>query len=189
MHGMMVEDQDQVPSENITKDEMKALIKKYNNSEHSAIGMTPQEMANNPEAEERYIMKMQARDEKQKRKRLSVGTVVRYITPNRTLAKRRYRFSPQLYTIAELNGNMYTIMATDGTAMIKPRYLLKPASRIELRRMKMARSIQGGISVIKEVHDDQSGVPKNKVRVTFYPDYVDVVPKSNLRSRFNMTDI
>jgi hypothetical protein len=49
MHGMLTDDQDNVPSENITKDEMKALIKKYNNSEHSAIGVTPQERENNPE--------------------------------------------------------------------------------------------------------------------------------------------
>jgi hypothetical protein len=114
---------------------------------------------------------------------LEIGTFVRYILPKKPLEKRRNRVSKDMYKIDSKSGNMYNLMAKDGSVIIRPRYLLIPVSESEKSRLKFAETIEGkNTGVIERVIEN---VGKNKVKVAFkLPDggeYIDVIPKSFIR--------
>ena len=51
--------------------------------------------------------------------------LVRYMLPIKGLTKKRYHYSKEYYKIDSKNGLMSDIIAEDGTAIVKPLYLLK----------------------------------------------------------------
>ena len=84
----------------ITPKRMTKFLSIYNNSYHSAIGCTPQEMFNNKDLEKEYIFKCLEKAEKQRRIKnliLPAGSFVRYILPRHDgITKKRVVF--HLYT-------------------------------------------------------------------------------------------
>jgi predicted RNA-binding protein Jag len=190
---------------NITEERMQELIEAYNNTYHTSIKCSPREMYDNPDLEEEYIVNMLKQRERQRKSvknlELNVGDWVRYILPKADgKTKKRYQHSREMYQIGLKNGNMYTLIAADGTTLHKPRFMLRLCNDEEIKRMKFAGTTGDATSgIIQEVAEDQSGVPKGKVRVLFkmptlkdgtvQEAYVDVVPKTNERSRFNLTGI
>ena len=152
-------------------------------------------MYNNLEFEKEYIFKRLQEREKQRSMNdfeLNVGDLVRYILPRHDgISKKRYRYSKEYYRIESKNGNMYSLIANDGTTIIKPRFLLRKLDQNETERIKMASTIPGKwAGIVKEVLED---IPGNRVRVLFEvpggEDYEDIIPKSFMSSRFNQTGI
>ena len=178
---------------------MTKFLNTYNNKVHSSIGCTPKEMFNNPKLEKEYIFRCIEQSEKQKRIKnlvLPIGAKVHYILPRNNgsmnLMKKRYQVSKEYYIIDDRKGNMYTLMASDGTVITKPRHQIllckKPqtASSYEHEKDKFARTIpgkwNGDVKQIIEYY------PKtNKYKVEFVvpgeKTYIDIIPASYLRGR------
>jgi len=110
----------------ITEKRMRKLLNIYNNSYHGAIDCTPKEMFDNPKKEREYIFKCIANKDKQKEMKdfdLKDGWFVRFIVPKDTF-KKRYQLTKECYKIDSKSGNMYNLIAKDGTTISKPRYQL-----------------------------------------------------------------
>ncbi|KAH0790307.1 Integrase core domain containing protein [Histomonas meleagridis] len=112
----------------ITPKRMEKFLNTYNNTCHTAIRCTPNEMLKDPEKEKKYISKcLEAAENQHKIKDLilPVGAYVRYILPRHDgITKKRFQISRECYKIDERKGNMYTLIAQDGTVMSKPRFKL-----------------------------------------------------------------
>jgi hypothetical protein len=107
---------------------MNKLIGIYNTSLHKGIGMTPEEMENDSGAEKEYII--QKLYDTERRKKISdfdlkPGTWVRYMIP-RTMGKRRYQVTPDIYKIDGKEGQGYRLVARDGTMKTFSRWRLFP---------------------------------------------------------------
>ena len=187
---------------------MTKFLNTYNNKVHSSIGCTPKEMFNNPKLEKEYIFRCIEQSEKQKRIKnlvLPIGAKVHYIlprnngglcprhgVPSMNLMKKRYQVSKEYYIIDDRKGNMYTLMASDGTVITKPRHQLllckKPqtASSYEHEKDKFARTIPGKWNGdVKQIIEYYPKTNKYKVEfeVPGEKTYIDIIPASYLRGR------
>ena len=82
-------------------------------------------MSNDPELEKEYIFKQLEKKDKQENMRdlhLHEGSFVRYIMPRANGKKKRFQYSRECYKIESVNGNMYTLIAQDGTVRDFPRF-------------------------------------------------------------------
>ena len=170
----------------ISEAKMKKLLYAYNNTVHSATKHTPQEMMDNPRLEEEYIencLKHNTQQQAIKDFKLKENDLVRYILPNNQFVKKRYTVSRETYKIESIKGNMYTIIANDGTTMTLPRWRLIKVDTNENKRMGNTLGTNKG--VIDKVLER---VGPNKVRVRFVmPDksvYEDIIKLSELRLPF-----
>ena len=164
---------------------MEKILNTYNNNYHSTIKCTPQEMFNDRNLEKEYILKCMDRSERQKKIKdliLPIGSFVRVILPRHDgITKKRYRVSKECYKIDDRRGNMYTLMAKDGTVVTRPRFKLLPCND---PNVKFAATIvgkwNGNIDKILEYYPK-----KNKYKVRFIvpgqKPYIDVIPVSYLR--------
>jgi hypothetical protein len=101
-----------------TKKKMAKILQIYNTSVHSAIEMTPADMAADPEAEKQYIIDKLYEVERRHKivdYELPVGTWVRFMVPRNQMHKRRFQVSQEFVWIANKQGNSYVCMAKDGT--------------------------------------------------------------------------
>ena len=148
--------------------------------------MTPKEMFENPELEEKYILKML--DQKRVVERLAEGTWVRFILPRNKLEKKRSRLSRERYEVVGYDGNFVIISAKDGSTLTKPRFQLVPCSAAEIEQLEHAESVGKNTGVIKRI---VSKAGPNHYNVIFEgaggKDYPDRVPSSFLRNRLNLT--
>ena len=111
----------------IDRNKMTMLLSLYNNTIHSATGHTPHDMMRNRTLEEDYIDK--CINEKQRQQQISdfkltEGSLVRYYIDNDKMTKRRSNISRETYRIESRAGNIYTIIALDGTTKDLPRWKL-----------------------------------------------------------------
>ena len=111
----------------IDRNKMTKLLKLYNNTVHLSTGFTPAEMCNNKQLEEDYISK--CLDGKQRQQeiadfKLKPGALVRYYIDDDVMNKKRYSTSRETYKIESRSGNIYTIIALDGTTKDIPRWKL-----------------------------------------------------------------
>ena len=167
----------------ISQEKMKALLSSYNTTKHSSTGYTPKEMMEKPELEDAYISKCLEHEYKQrgiKDFKLHKGMLVRYLIPRKVFGKRRYNVSRECYTIDDIAGNIYTIIAKDGTTKDIPRWRLIVVKANENKRIGKTLGTDKGI-VEKVINK----VGPNKVNVRFkMPDgrlYERVIKKSELR--------
>lgn len=170
----------------ISPSKMTKLLNSYNNTVHSSTGHTPKEMMDNTDLEDEYIDNCIANSTRQmaiKNFKLKEGDLVRYIIHYNPHSKKRSEISRETYTIKGVRGNMYTIMATDGTTKNLPRWRLIKVSDTENKRMGTTLGTNRGVieSVLEEVSP-------SKVKVRFVmPDgskYVDTINKRELRLPF-----
>lgn len=167
---------------------MNKLLDIYNNTYHSRINCTPNEMFNNPDMEKEYIFKQEDKREQQTRipdMVLHKGDYVRYILPRANGTKKRFQYSWERYKVVEVNGNMYTIAAKDGTVKNLPRWKLMKAKNVD--SIKWANTIPGKWNgVVKEILDYDNKQQKYHVlfSVPDGEDYEDYVPASYLRGNF-----
>jgi hypothetical protein len=166
---------------------MQKLIGIYNNTYHGSIKHTPQEMFDDKELEQEYIFECIEKQEEQKKLKefeLPIGSFVRYILPKHDgMTKKRFQVSREYYKIDSREGNMYVLMAGDGTVLTRPRSLLIPLKKNEKERMKFAETFPGRwTGVIDRVIEE---VGKRHVRVAFRlpngGEYIDIIPKSYLK--------
>ena len=106
---------------------MTNLLALYNNTIHSSTGHTPLSMLQNMALEEDYIEK--CLNEKQRQQeiqdfKLKEGSLVRYYIDNDRMIKKRSTISREAYRIESRAGNIYTIIALDGTTKDLPRWKL-----------------------------------------------------------------
>ena len=167
---------------------MNKLLDVYNNTYHSRIGCTPYEMFNNPSLEKEYIFDQEDKREQQTSipdMVLHKGDYVRYILPRANGRKKRFQYSWEAYRVVEVNGNMYTIAAKDGTVKNLPRYRLMKVKNMD--SIKWASTVAGNWNgVVKKILDYDN--KRQKYHVVFSvpdgEDYEDYVPASYLRSSF-----
>ena len=169
----------------ISEKRMKKFLTTYNNSYHSSIKCTPKEMFENLELEKEYIYKCLEHQEKQKRIKnliLPINSYVRFILPRHDgITKKRFQISREKYKIEERKGNMYTLIAADGTVITKPRFQLIPCNN---DKIPLAKTIPGkwNGSIEKILSYDKR---TNKYTVLFSvpgkKSYKDVIPASFLR--------
>ena len=178
-----------------TVERMNKLINIYNNTFHSSIKTTPKKMYENRELEEKYILKrLKEREEQRKLQdfELKPGDLVRYILPRHDgINKKRYRYSKEYFKVDSKNGSMYNLIASDGTTIVKPRFLIMKISANEEAKMKLTNTIPGkNVGVIDKVIER---MPNGKLKVNFVmPDgteYEDIIPESYMRNRFNLSGI
>ena len=170
----------------ISPAKMNKLLASYNNTVHSATNRTPKEMQDNPRLEDEYIEECLINSTRQlaiKDFKLKENELVRYILPRAPFEKKRYTVSRETYRIESCNGNMYTIIAQDGTTMTLPRWRLIRVAPDENKRMGNTLGTNRG--VIEKV---LGRAGPNKVRVQFkMPDgskYEDTINITELRMPF-----
>lgn len=170
----------------ISVPKMNKLLEAYNNTVHSATKLTPKEMNDDPKLEDEYINQCLITNTKQqaiKDFKLKVNDLVRYIINYDKFDKKRYTVSRETYKIASINGNMYTIIANDGTTKDLPRWRLIKVENNDNRRM--GNTLETNKGVVEHVY---GRVGPNKVRVRFLmPDgskYDDVIKLTELRMPF-----
>ena len=167
---------------------MKKLIEIYNTTYHSRIKCTPKEMFENQELEKEYIFSQLDKKEKQEEIKdlyLKPGTFVRYILPRANGRRKRYQISRECYKIYSVRGNMYSLIAKDGTVMNLPRFKIMSIAKNE--PIKWAETIPGKWNGI--ITKILSYNPETKkYRVVFHvpdnDDYIDEIPSSYLRGNF-----
>ena len=175
-----------------TEKRMNKLLEIYNSTYHSRIECSPLEMFKNPDLEKEYIFKQLAKKEKQeeiKDLHLHEGSFVRYIIPRANGKKKRYQYSHECYRIEKVNGNMYTLMAKDGTVMNKPRFKISLCNKDGSKpaNMKWADTIPGKWNgLIKNIISFDHRTRKYKVAfvVPDKEDYIDEIPESYMRSNY-----
>ena len=177
----------------ITPKRMTKLLDIYNSTFHSRIGCAPIEMLNNPDLEKEYIFKQSEKREKQeeiKDLHLTEGSFVRYIIPKSNgMNKKRYQYSHECYKIESVRGNMYTLIARDGTVMNLPRFKIMLCQKDGQKpsNIKWADTIPGVWNgEVKEILSFNERTRKYKVVFTVpgKDDYIDEVPESYLRGNY-----
>ena len=165
---------------------MNILLESYNNTVHSSTKMTPKEMMDDPEMEDKYIRKCLERQNQQygiKDFKLNIGDFVRYITDRDRFGKRRFNVSRESYKIDDSLGNIYTIIARDGTTRNLPRWRLIKVNENETKRF--GKTLQTDKGIVEEVLNK---VSNNRVNVRFkMPSgerYTKIINISELRMPF-----
>ena len=183
-----------------TPKRMAKLIDIYNNTPHSRIKCTPKEMFDDANKEKEYIFEqLKKRDKQQGIKDLNIkeGSFVRYILPRSNgMYKKRFQYSWECYKVSSVKGNMYTLMAKDGTVLNLPRFKLMLCAKdgSKPNNIKWADTIpdrwNGEISKIISFNKRT-----NKYKVLFKvpgeDDYIDEIPATYLRGNYPqmLTDI
>lgn len=172
-----------------TNKRMEKLLRIYNTTYHSLIKCSPKEMFDDPSLEKNYIIdQLTKRDQQESIKdlHLNEGSYVRYIIPRANGRKKRYQYSHECFLIAKVSGNMYTLMAKDGTVMTKPRFKISLCNKDGSKpsNMKWAKTIPGKWNgLIKNIISFNPKTKKFKVAfmVPDKEDYIDEIPESFMR--------
>lgn len=177
----------------INPERMNKLLNIYNNTYHSAIKCTPKEMFDDKNKEKEYIFDCLDKNQKQKNIKdfkLNIGDFVRFTIPRADgITKKRYQISKECYKIDSITGNMYTLIAQDGTVIDKPRFkiFLCKKDGSKPNNIKWATTIpnkwNGSIKTINSYNPQT-----NKYNITFkvpgQNDYIDDIPPTNLRGNY-----
>ena len=122
--------------------------------------------------------------------KIKEGSFVRYILPRTNeKAKKRFQYSWECFKISSVKGNIYTLMAKDGTVLNLPRFklLLMNKDGKKPKNIKWANTIpdrwNGEISKIISFNKRT-----NKYKVLFKvpgkEDYIDEIPSTYLRGNY-----
>ena len=165
---------------------MEKLLNIYNNTIHPTTGVTPQNMEDDPDMEERFIIKKIYQKERRRKItdfELEPGTFVRYIMPKDPTKKHRYKVSPEAYQISHKDGNAYSIMAADGTTKTVARWRLIPLGNTLPAKLKFANSFHNNMGTVNRIIDYDEHTRKYTVEFSM-PDgttYQDRVSERNMR--------
>jgi len=103
---------------------MNKLVKLYNQTYHSSIQMTPEEMNNDINKERQYIAYCLIRKSKTPKYDIPVNHYVRIVVQRDPMKKRRFKISQECYKVTGRDGNNYFISASDGRRKSLPRWRL-----------------------------------------------------------------
>lgn len=167
----------------IDRNKMTQLLTLYNNSIHSSTGHTPAEMIQDSALEEDYIYKCLNGKQRQQAItdfKLKEGSLVRYYLDNDKMAKKRSTISRETYKIESRAGNIYTIIALDGTTKDIPRWKLIYVDPSE--KYVLGKTLGTDKGVVEKINRE---VSNNRVDVKWkMPDgsnYNKVINKRDLR--------
>ena len=167
----------------IDRDKMTKLLKLYNNTIHTSTGYTPTEMIENLALEEDYIYKCSTGKQRQQGIndfKLNDGSLVRYYLDDDKMTKRRSTISRETYKIESRSGNIYTIIALDGTTKDIPRWKLIPVDPNE--KHVLGKTLGTDKGIVEKINRE---VSSNRVDVKWkMPDgsnYNKVINKRDLR--------
>ena len=144
-------------------------------------------MFNNPELEKEYIINQQQLKSKRESKNdfnINVGSFVRYILPKHDgITKKRYQVSHECYKIEAKNGNMYTLIAKDGSVKNLPRFKLIPAN---VNNCKWGETFGTNNGIINRIisHNKQTKRYTVAFTVPDQPDYIDEIPESFIEQNY-----
>ena len=149
----------------IDKHRMTEFLRSYNNTKHAATNHTPKEMKDDSKLEEKYII--ECLDNKQRQQEinnlhLKEGKFVRYLIDKDKNVKHRYNISREAYKIESRNGNIYTIIALDGSTKDIPRWKLIPVKQGE--KMVKGNTLNTDKGIVTKINNEISA---NKVNVKF----------------------
>ena len=176
---------------NFSVKRMGKLVKIYNDTYHSSIGMKPIEMQNDVKLEDKYIKKMLLKH-MQKIKDdgylLNEGEYVRVVLDKDAMEKRRYKVSREVYKVVGREGQLFIISAKDGSTRLVPRWKLISVGMEIPDNMKFASTIVGVEKGVLKRIVDWGNKDKTKYKVEFeMPDgsvYKDVIPISFVRGKY-----
>jgi hypothetical protein len=138
-----------------TEKRMAHLLKIYNTTKNEATNMTPTEMADDPEAETKFIIRKLYQIERRRKItdfNLPIGAWVRYIIPRDPRKKARYKVSVERYQISGKAGNAYEMMAEDGSTLQVARWRLLPVDDENKDKWKIGTTLhKGGKGIVKEI--------------------------------------
>ena len=176
-----------------TPKRMAKLIEIYNETPHGRIKCTPKEMFDDPDKEKEYIFEqLKKRDKQQGIKDLVIkeGSFVRYILPRSNgMTKKRFQYSWECYKVESVQGNMYTLIARDGTVLNVPRYKLILCAKdgSKPNNIKWAETVPNRWNgIISKIISYNPRTNKYKVAFTTpgEEDYIDEIPATYLRGNF-----
>ena len=178
----------------ISRQVMIELLDIYNDTIHTSTGQKPIDMMNDSKLEEEYIIK--CLDKKHRQQgiedfNLKVGQLVRYfivkssapgsLTHEPGMTKKRYSLSRETYKIETRAGNIYTIIALDGTTRDLPRWKLVVVDPNE--KYVLGKTLGSDKGIVEKILNE---VSPNKVNVKFkMPDgstYNKIINKRELRN-------
>jgi hypothetical protein len=149
-----------------TENRMENLLEIYNTTKHEGTNMTPTEMAADPEAETKYIIRKLYQIERRRKItdfNLPIGAWVRYIIPRDPMKKARYKVSTERYRVAKKAGNAYEMMAEDGSTLQVARWRLLPVDEANRdKRKKGTTLLKGGKGIVKEIIGVRGGKAHKK---------------------------
>ncbi len=101
---------------------MQRIVDTYNRTPHETTKYTPNQMMENPELEDLFIMKQIMKTEetiaKNEKAKLEVGDKVRYIPPSIKTDKKRFKLKAGYYIVYDTPSFFkYTIIAKDGSVL------------------------------------------------------------------------
>lgn len=150
------------------------IVKIYNKSYHSSIGMEPREMQNNKSNEYKYIYdQLKIRDDKNKlalEDPINVHDKVRYILDSDRRSKKfhkdqmKYQLSKYYYLVESKNSELsFNIIAEDGSVKTVPRYKLFKINKTEEKYLNYAPSIEdeNNFQIFDEILDYKPIFKKN----------------------------
>ena len=150
------------------------IVKIYNKSYHSSIGMEPREMQNNKSNEYKYIYdQLKIRDDKNKlalEDPIKVHDKVRYILDSDRRSKKfhkdqmKYQLSKYYYLVESKNSELsFNIIAEDGSVKTVPRYKLFKLTKTEENYLNYAPSIEdeNNFQIFDEILDYKPIFKKN----------------------------
>ena len=150
------------------------IVKIYNKSYHSSIGMEPREMQNNKSNEYKYIYyQLKIRDDKNKlalEDPIKVHDKVRYILDSDRRSKKfhkdqmKYQLSKYYYLVESKNSELsFNIIAEDGSVKTVPRYKLFKLTKTEEKYLNYAPSIEdeNNFQIFDEILDYKPIFKKN----------------------------
>ena len=150
------------------------IVKIYNKSYHSSIGMEPREMQNNKSNEYKYIYdQLKIRDNKNKlslEDPINVHDKVRYILDSDRRSRKfqkdqmKYQLSKYYYRVESKNSELsFNIIAEDGSVKTVPRYKLFKLTKTEEKSLNYAPSIEdeNNFQIFDEILDYNPIFKKN----------------------------
>ncbi len=163
-----------VESREYEKPPIEKIVKIYNKSYHSSIGMEPREMQNNKSNEYKYIYdQLKIRDDKNKlalEDPIKVHDKVRYILDSDIRSKKfhkdqmKYQLSKYYYLVESKNSELsFNIIAEDGSVKTVPRYKLFKINKTEEKYLNYAPSIEdeNNFQIFDEILDYKPIFKKN----------------------------
>ena len=149
----------------IERNKMTQLLQLYNNTIHTQTNQKPSDMMRDKNLESDYIEKClveSTRQEEIKDFKLKEGSIVRYYLDNEPIGKKRYTISREAYKIESRAGNIYTIIALDGTTKDLPRWKLVCVEPNE--KFILGKTLGTDKGIIEKINRE---VSSNKVNVKF----------------------
>lgn len=144
---------------NFSAKRIQQLISIYNNTVHSATGMKPIDMQNDPKLERQYIAYCLIHKQKAKNHDIPVNHYVRIVLAKEIMKKRRFKVSRECYKITGRDGHNYLVSAADNTTKSLPRHRLIDLGQNKPEKYKLASTMPNGNTMQSYINKHHPQLP------------------------------